>query len=80
MVKNPPVNARRYKRTGFALWVRKILWRRAWQSILVFLPGESPWTEEPGRPQSQRPWDCRVRHKRATKHSIPGSLTKGQKA
>ena len=23
-------------------------WRRAWQPTLVFLPGESPWTEEPG--------------------------------
>ena len=34
-------------------WVRsleeKILWRRAWQPTLVFLPGESPWTEEPGK-------------------------------
>ena len=25
-------------------WVRKICWRRAWQSTPVFLPGESPWT------------------------------------
>ena len=25
---------------------------RAWQSTSVFLPGESPWTEEPGRLQS----------------------------
>ena len=24
----------------------------AWQSTLVFLPGELPWTEEPGRLQS----------------------------
>ena len=23
-------------------------WRRAWQPTQVFLPGESPWTEEPG--------------------------------
>ena len=34
-------------------WVRsleeKILWRRAWQPTPVFLPGESPWTEEPGK-------------------------------
>ena len=28
-------------------WVGKILWR-AWQPTPVFLPGESPWTEEPG--------------------------------
>ena len=29
--------------------VGKIPWRRAWQPIPVFKPGESPWTEEPGR-------------------------------
>ena len=23
-------------------------WRKAWQPTPVFLPGESPWTEEPG--------------------------------
>ena len=28
-------------------------WRRAWKPTLVFLPGESPWIEEPGGP---RPW------------------------
>ena len=26
--------------------------KRAWQSTPVFLPGEFPWTEEPGRLQS----------------------------
>ena len=26
-------------------------WRRAWEPIPVFLPGESPWTEEPDRLQ-----------------------------
>ena len=34
------------------IWVRtlgsKIPWGRAWQPTPVFLPGESPWTEEPG--------------------------------
>ena len=25
---------------------------RVWQPTSVFLPGESPWTEEPGEPQS----------------------------
>ena len=29
-----------------------MFWRRAWQPTPVFLPGESPWTEEPGRLQS----------------------------
>ena len=27
-------------------------WRRAWQPTPVFLPRESPWTEEPGRLKS----------------------------
>ena len=29
-------------------WVGKIPWKRTWQPSPVFLPGESPWTEEPG--------------------------------
>ena len=41
-------------RPGFDPWVGKIPWRRAWQPIPVFLPGESPWTEEPGGLQSMR--------------------------
>ena len=38
------------QRRGFDPWVGKIPWRRAWQPIPVFLPGEhsSLWTEEPG--------------------------------
>ena len=39
-------------RSGFDPWVGKIPWRRAWQPTSVFLPGEPPWTEEPGGPQS----------------------------
>ena len=35
-------------RPGFSPWVGKIPWRRTWQPTPVFLPGESPWTEEPG--------------------------------
>ena len=37
---------------SFNPWVGKIPWKRAWHSTPVFLPGESPWTEEPGGPQS----------------------------
>ena len=33
-------------------WVGKLPWRKAWQPILVFLPGESSWTEGPGGLQS----------------------------
>ena len=34
------------------LWVGKILQRRKWQPTPVFLPGEAPWPEEPGRLES----------------------------
>ena len=36
----------------FDPWVGKIPWSRAWQPTPVFLPRESPWTEEPDRLQS----------------------------
>ena len=47
MVKNLPA-----RRPGFDPWVRKIPWRRERLPMPVFLPGESSWTEEPGRLQS----------------------------
>ena len=39
--KEPACQCRRHKRPGFNPWVGKMPWRRAWQSILAFLPGES---------------------------------------
>ena len=45
MLKNPPA----VRETWVRSWVGKIPWRRARQPTLVFLPGESPWTEEPGK-------------------------------
>ena len=54
VVKNSPANAGGIKSRGFAPWVGKILWRE-WQPTPVFLPGESPWTEEPGGLQSVGP-------------------------
>ena len=30
-------------------FIYRAIWRRAWQSTPVSLPGESPWTEESGR-------------------------------
>ena len=36
--------------------IKKVPWRRAWQPIPVFLPGESPWTEEP---DGYGPWGCK---------------------
>ena len=45
-------------------WVRSLGWEdpleEGWQSMPVFLPGESPWTEEPGGLQSMG--SQRVRH------------------
>ena len=59
--KNPPVMQEAWVDT----WVGKIPWRRAWQPTPVFLPEESPWTEE----LDGQPWGCRVRHDWATKSS-----------
>ena len=53
--KNLPANAGDIKRCGFDPWVGKIPWRRSGQPTPVFLPGESPWTEDPGRLQSIGP-------------------------
>ena len=39
--KEPACRVRRQKRHGFDPRVGKIIWRRAWQPIPVFLPGES---------------------------------------
>ena len=39
--KEPSCQCRRCKSWGLDPWVGKIPWRRAWQPILVFLPGES---------------------------------------
>ena len=50
--KDPTFQCKRHKRCGFGAWVGKIPWKRAWQSTPVFLPGEPPWTEEPGGLQS----------------------------
>ena len=53
-------------RPGFDSWVGKIPWRRAWPPTPVFLPGES---------HGQRslvgysPWDQRLRHEWAIKHT-----------
>ena len=55
-VKNPPATQE--------TWVQspgwEDPWRRAWQPTPVFLPGESPWTEETGGLQSMG--SQKVRH------------------
>ena len=47
-VKNPPAMRKSWVQS---LGLENPL-RRAWQPTPVFLPGESPWTEEPGGLQS----------------------------
>ena len=39
--KEPVCQCRKYKRSGFSPWVRKIPWRRSWRPTPVFFPGES---------------------------------------
>ena len=63
-VKNPPVMRH--------IWVWSLGWEdplegSSWQHTLVFLPGESPWTEEPGGLQSM--WSQRVGYDWVTKHT-----------
>ena len=68
MVKNPPASETEGR--GFNPWVGKIPWkRRARQPTAVLLPGESPWTGEPGGLQSlgleeldmtEAPWHART--------------------
>ena len=62
-VKNPPA----MQETWVQSLVGKIPWRRAWQPTPLLLPGESPWTEEPGGLQSVGL--KRVRHDQVTKHT-----------
>ena len=54
-------------RPEFDAWVGKTPWKRAQQPTPVFLPGESPWTEEPGRLQPMGLQ--RVGHDGVTKHT-----------
>ena len=51
---------KRCKILWFDPWITKIPWRRKWQPTPVFLPGEAPWTEEPGGLQSMG--SQRLRH------------------
>ena len=41
VVKNMPANAGDIRKRGLSPWVGKIPWRRAWQPVSIFLPGES---------------------------------------
>ena len=61
------VKNRQCRRSLFDSWVGKFPWSKDSLHSPVFLPGESPWTEEPGGLQSMR--SQRVGHNRATEHN-----------
>ena len=71
MGKESACQSRRHKRYKFDPWVRKISWRRKWQPISVFLPGEShgqrslvgysPW----GRKESDMTEGIEQRHEKS---------------
>ena len=52
VVKKPPAKAGDIKDVGFIPGPGRFPWRKKWQPTPAFLPGESPWTEEPGGLQS----------------------------
>ena len=52
VVKNAPAKCSRHEGHRFSPSVGKIPWRGTWQLTPLFLPGESPRTEEQGGLQS----------------------------
>ena len=52
MVKNLPANSGEVRDSGSVPGSGRSPRGGAWQPTPVFLPGEFPWTEEPGRLQS----------------------------
>ena len=63
-VKNPPASS---GDSRFDPWVRKLSKRRKWQPTPVLLPGESPWTQEPGGRPSM--WSQSVGRNFKTEHT-----------
>ena len=73
--KEPTYQCKRLKSRGFNPWLRKILWRRAWQPTPVFLAGESHGQRSL---EGYSSCDRRVRHDSVTKqqHCSKGSKCK----
>ena len=63
-----------WRTPDFDPWVGKIPWSWAWQPTLVFLPGKTPWTEEPGVVQSME--SQKVGHKLSHKAQQYGYILK----
>ena len=56
MVKNPPVNAGDIREAALIPGIGKIPWKKEWQPIPVFLPGESLGQR---RLVGYSPWGCK---------------------
>ena len=67
MVKNMPVNARRYRKHRFSPWVRKIPLEKEITTYSSILARIIPWTEEPGGLHSME--SQRVGHDGAPEHT-----------
>ena len=65
--KESTCQCRRHKRHRFSPWVGKIPWRRAWQSTLVLLPGESHGQRNLA---GYSPWGCKESN--LTEHALKG--------
>ena len=70
-------HACQWRRCRFSPWVRKILWRRKWQSTPVFLPGKShgqrsPWVRKRVR-HAPAAFSFALRDFAMSPSSLPGS-------
>ena len=66
------LQCKRYRRCRFDPWVRKILWRRKWQPIPVFLPGKPHgWRSIVG----YNPWGRKESDTTESLHSIDSGLS-----
>ena len=65
---NPP---QAYMCLDLILELTAIPWRRKWQPILVFLPGEYHGQRNL---EDYNPWDHRVKHNLSTEHTLIDSL------
>ena len=70
----PPAGLPAMWKTRFDFWVGKISWRKAWQPTPVFLPEESPWTEEPGTLQSMVSQESETSEQLSTGQQIPQAI------
>ena len=66
------------RRHGFDPWVRKIPWRRKWQSTSVFLPGKFPGRRSLG---GHSPWGSQKSQTRLSAHGqYEGKLPRGEES